>query len=440
MRHLFYILAPALMMGLMSAPASAQQAPDYGAIIRDIIKSVPQNPVITTPQTGQAQAIPLSVNFDMPPNIDGARLIVSALAPDNGLLGESRIILNGLQPPLSLSLFVPPQSQNSDGYIVLKARIDDANGETQMATSSDTIYTNGEAIMRLSPVQSAAGSTGPITAFNVARGTVSLKADGGLFQDAKLTVQLVEAGLAGGQGSLVKGETVILITDSARPIPFEMNYGTPRGGFKMPLGLKAFVTDWAGRVTHVMPNRAAFDGPDKTYRLSLDRILTGAEVQPFEFSEPPSPEPPSPEPPSTEPSSPELNEPSDFETETIIPAVETPPAVAQPALIILSGDSRFSATRGLPRGSVLTVELWQRMAGVDNAVMSRRAIVLDGLSGDVAFTLPPARPMTDPNRTEPELWLGGNITAQDGTVLFTTSGQQVVSDSPRLLLFPTSSY
>ena len=396
----------------------AQDLPDYGAIIRDIIKSVPQ----PAPTLGQAVILPVTVIYDLNSDIISPQLIVTATAEDNRPLGELRLTLDGLTSPLDLSLYMPPRRQTNNSFVMLKARIDSDDGTTLARTASDTLYTNGTAQLRLISQAPTPTTVGAIASLETARGSVTLKDTNGLFQDATLHVELVESGLAGGRGNPVKGKVAVPIDNATLQtggaIAFALDYGVPMGGFKMPLGLKAYVTDWAGRTTHVMPNREDFTGPDAHYSLTLDRIRTGADVEPFDI----------------------ITQDDEPATPPAIPPTQIPATSTLPPILNVTGEATFPAFRGLPRGAVLTVELWQRIGGVDTKVMSRRAITLDGLSGDVAFTLPPARAVSDPARIDADLWLGGRITTKEGGVLFETDGQPLTADNQRLTLYPTAQY
>ncbi|WP_371397367.1 hypothetical protein [Fretibacter rubidus] len=413
-----FILIIAIVALFLPRPVSAQDTPDYGAIIRDIIQNGPIAPS-PAPATGHASTIPVSLVFDLPPGTLSPQLIITATGEDNTPLSELRLTIDGLVSPLRLSLYTPPRVQTNRSFVMLKARIVDTDGITLSRTASDIMHTSGTAQLRLINQVPPSETPGPISALETVQGSVKLTDASDLFQGAILHVELIEAGLAGGRGNPVKGKVSVPI-DSAESqtngtVQFAFDYGVPLGGFKMPLGLKAYVTDWAGRTTHVMPNREEFTGPDKDYRLTLDRIRTGSEVEPFNIV-------------------------SDNAPIAVPPQTNASAITALPPVMIISGEATFPAFRGLPRGAVLTVELWQRMDGVDTQVISRRAIVLDGLSGDVAFTLPPARATADPARIDPDMWLGGRITSQEGVVLFETNGQSVLGDTTRLVLTATPQY
>lgn len=398
----------------------AQQTPDYGQIIRDIIDGAP----ITAP-TAQITQIPVTVSFDIVEPLKGYKLSVTALDANSEVVGQTVLRLTGLSSPITLPVHIA--SGTNSGVIVLRGRLDDPMRQMSWQSLNDAVYSGAPLQMRLSPTAATdTDSPQSIQGFERISGTVTLKNPRSVFAGSVLTVDLIEDGLAGGTGSPVKGSTQVTITDPTRAVPFDMSYGVPAGGVIGALGLKATVRDWAGRVTHVMPGRVSYTGAEQSYQLTLDSLRQGAEVAPFSVETPdvdgpindiqPTPPPimPSPTQPNATPS-----------------AIMSAPMVS--ATLISS--ATFPAFRGLPVGTTLNVILWTPQAGGAKRVINRQAILLDGLSGDIDFAFPDAQVPQGA-----ALYFDADITTWDGTRLFAATAQPTGAGYSVLRLSPLPAY
>lgn len=407
-----------LLLTLCAAmPAHAQiGSPEVERILRDIIAKAPTGsfPPATAPQI---QAVPVTVDFDMTSDIADGWLTVTALGRDgqnlsvSPVLGEVKILLSTLTAPITVTIPVPRDMASAQSQIRVTGRVETRNAQPALRAATDALYNStGPAMLRLTRPQSLPQSTPSaprLSRLEIANGTVTLAGSQTVFDGAQLTVQLVEAGLAGGTQTLVKGETIITVPHGADSAAFALSYGVPEGGFRQPLALTAWISDWAERKTHVMPGRIDYKGPDIAYSLRLDALRQGAEVAEFEIDRRPD--------------------------VGVIPPDNTAPDAA----LAVQTRAIFPAYRGLPQGSLLTVELVQNSGGGES-VLSRADRLLDGLSGDIDVSLPPVQIVADRDT----LSLRARITTVDGTPLFTLAGASIPPSGARALLrlVPTPDY
>lgn len=397
----------------------AQQVPDYGQIIRDIIEGAP----IAAPNA-QVTTIPVTVSFDIAEPLTGYRLSLTALDANSEIVGQSVLRLTGLSAPITLPVHIAGGA--NAGVIVLRGSLDDPTRQRSWQSLNDTVYSGAPLQMRLSPTVTDTDNPQTIDGFKRVSGTVILKNPSTIFAGAVLTVELIEDGLAGGTGSPVKGSTQVTITDPTRPVPFDMSFGVPSGGFIGALGLKATVRDWAGRVTHVMPGRLSYTGTQQSYQLTLDSLRQGAEVAPFSVEMPDADQPVNgmqtfPSPTATTPTLPNI----------------TPPAMmpAPTVSATLISSATFPAFRGLPVGSTLNVILWTPQADGAKRVINRQAILLDGLSGDIDFAFPDAQVPQGA-----ALYFDADITTRDSIRLFAAIAQPTGAGYSVLRLSPLPAY
>lgn len=286
--------------------AAAQNAPssdpisDITQVIRGILgessfPNVPSGGQSGTPE--DITRISVTANIDKNTAASGEWLVLSAYASPiaeerrnrGELLGETRVLLRGLSAPFYSSVSVPSAATQSGQPLLINGRIEDHNGVIIWNSAEDSRYDPfvlTSVTMSPNTAPQSAGDLPQSTAFRAetARGHIVISRNEEIFRGAYLTVQLAEAGLAGGQAPALIGATQKEITQNQPPIPFSFDFRVPETGNKAPLSLTAFITDWAGRKTHVMANAVDYNGPNYDYRLTLDPMRQGLDVENFEFS------------------------------------------------------------------------------------------------------------------------------------------------------------
>jgi len=365
--------------------------PDYGQILRDIITQVPTSPIPLPNESSQIVTIDVTSDFDLQSDIADGHLVVKVVSDDTALqgveniIGQTTVALAGLTSPVKLTLSIPRKAMNETNVMRLTGYIEDTNGQIKLRAESTPLISNPAPQFLALSVPTSSQSTvfkAPITTeTRLAQGTVTLIQTQDMFAGSVLTVQLLSDGLAGSAAGQLKGETQIDILDPQNAIPFRFSFALPETENDEPLALKAFVKDWAGRTTHVMPGRIPYTDGDKAHRLTLDRIRQGAEVMPFDVSLP-NPDP------TIEPN---------------LDAVE----------INVLGRASFNAYRGLPKGSQLNLDLWRTGENGTHEGLDATSVLLDGLSGDIDFEL------TTPAISRlSQLFMDATITTQQGLTLF----------------------
>ena len=389
------------------------QDSDITNIIRDILgdSQFPMPGGIPPIQSTGIENIPVSVEIDPSATYEGEWLVISAHAPpksnnpqDKGeLLGETRLLLRGLTPPFNVVIAAPTAVTMELDYANIRGHIEDKNGKTILMSQQDGRFDGAEASkLRLAPKPQRLGVELPpetIVKFEQTRGQVELTGSNDLFRGAVLTVQLTETGLVGGNTNAIKGETRLQIDGQQPPFKFTLDYGVPENGYAMPQVISAFITDWAGRKTHVMATPLEFNGPNYDYRLKLDAFKQGRDVGNFNFT--------------------------------------TPENAAQ---IELRGQAIFNAYKGLPQGSYLKVRLRSPLGpGNQPREISTTAISLNGKSGNIDFTANAPSINFDPELPIPLIDL--SIINPSGNVIFESEAQPVNTSSVNFItLSPRSIY
>ena len=356
---------------MLSADLSAQvpvPQPETGGsditnIIRDILGEAqiafPPPPGTDTAQSAGLDNIPVSIDMLDGTAFDGEWLVVKAFAPPppnqprakGELLGETRLLLRGLMPPLTVIIAAPKAVTAELNFADIRGHIEDKNGNTILMSTQPYQYSGTEAAqLLLAPPPSAEASADlpikTIVGFEQTQGQVDISKPDSFFRGAVLTVQLTESGLVGGTQSAVKGETQIIIDRQRPPFKFTLEYGVPQDGFDMPMTLSAFITDWAGRKTHVMAKPLDFNGPNYDYRMTVDAFKQGQEVTNFEFSSP-----------------------------------------DDAARTNINGQAVFNAYKGIERDSVLKIRLLNPLStDPQTREISTTIVSLNGLSGNVDFS------------------------------------------------------
>jgi len=239
---------------------------------------------------------------------DGEWLVVKAFAPPppnqprakGELLGETRLLLRGLMPPLTVIIAAPKAVTAELNFADIRGHIEDKNGNTILMSTQPYQYSGTEAAqLLLAPPPSAEASA-----------------------------------------------DLPIIDRQRPPFKFTLEYGVPQDGFDMPMTLSAFITDWAGRKTHVMAKPLDFNGPNYDYRMTVDAFKQGQEVTNFEFSSP-----------------------------------------DDAARTNINGQAVFNAYKGIERDSVLKIRLLDPLStDPQTREISTTIVSLNGLSGNVDFS------------------------------------------------------
>ena len=403
------LAAPALAQVPQTPPHAPMQADPQDSDITNIIRGIlgdtqfPMPGGIPPIQSMGIENIPVNVEIDPSAIYEGEWIVISAHAPqksnapqDKGeLLGETRLLLRGLTPPLNVVIAAPAAVTMELDYAIIRGHIEDRNGKTILVSQQDGRFNGAEASkLMLAPKPVRVGVEMPpqtIVKFEQTRGQVDITGSKDLFRGAVLTVQLTETGLVGGNTNAIKGETRLQIDGQQPPFKFTLDYGVPENGYAMPQVISAFISDWAGRKTHVMAKPLEFNGPDYDYRLKLDAYKQGQDVGNFNFT--------------------------------------TPENAAQ---IELRGQAIFNAYKGLPRGSYLKVRLRSPLGpGNQPREISTTAISLNGQSGNIDFIASAPSINFDPELPTPLIDL--TIVNPSGNVIFESESQPVNTSSVNLI-------
>ena len=460
--YIFVLLSALIINSFTPANAYAQQ--DIGDIIDEIFKSeqpnTPQrdtqrNWPLPDPSTqypsgqepssattiGLIDNIPVDIRFDtegrdLPAE---AMLVVSAYAPPPPnvrraaplMLGQTRLLMSGMGSPVQAIVAAPASITQDLEYARVEAKIIDINGATIFELPFPGKYQGYEALVlklvplsgvisKLPPKNSSvsnprphnSGSTNPSTlSSETVRGSVKLNGPAPKFSGSNLVVRLVEDGLAGGNSSIIAGETRQVLDGKRVPFTFEFERVIDNSRTSTPLALEVWIEDWAGRKTHVTPAPIPYNGPDTKYRIKLDAI---------------GPQPYNPLPRVSVPRNPV---PKPVATPKPAPIIKPRP-IAKPtpgpihpitsARQQINGQAQFNANKGLPKGSVLIAVLERTGNASRPNILASSRVTLDGLSGDVAFKLTANTIDLAPNLPIPMLRV--RIESNDGTLFFSNPG------------------
>ena len=401
--------APALAQVPQPFPQPPMQADPQDSDITNIIRDIlgdSQFPIpggIPPIQSTGIENIPVSVEIDPSAAFEGEWLVISAYAPpksnnpqDKGeLLGETRLLLRGLTPPLNVVIAAPAAVTMELDHAIIRGHIEDRNGTTILIAQQDGRFDGAEASkLMLAPKPQSLGVEMPpqtIVKFEQTRGQVDITGPKDLFRGAVLTVQLTETGLVGGNTNAIKSETRLQIDGQQPPFKFSLDYGVPENGYSMPQVISAYITDWAGRKTHVMAKPLEFNGPNYDYRLKLDAFRQGQDVGNFNFTTP-----------------------------------------ENAARIELRGQAVFNAYKGLPSESYLKIRLRSPLGpGNQPREISTSAVSLNGQSGNIDFTTSAPSIDFDPELPTPLIDL--SIINPSGNVIFESEAQPVNTSSVNLI-------
>ncbi len=393
--RLVALIFSAFLMASLPQPALAQNIPD---VLGDIFGGSSQGQAPRPAGIVYIENVPVTVAFDARPGMlpDEATLIITAVAPPKPnerrasplIMGETRILISRLAPPLQMVIAVPSDLAREVPYAEISGRIVDSRGvtthearDTDQYEGADAAFLNLDAVGRGAPSyptpNPAPGyDSGARTELS---GQVRLNDNVPLQRGANLVVRIYDAALAGGNGGdLLTEERISLDQRSA---PFDFQIYTPLGsdGRLDAPTTEIFIEDWAGRKTHVLPRNTEItvngDGSLTPLYVRLDSISSS--------------------------------------TGTIYP--DKPYKQPVDMLRTISGKANFDAFKGLPSGSTLNVRLIDPRKS--NTRLTQTQVKLDGLSGDVAYALNVDELAL---RGRDDLYLEAEITDRSGAALFTT--------------------
>ena len=378
--------------------AAAQQ--DIGGIIDEIFggqRRAPNGPMPLprgpAPQNGQQSIIdniPVEIRFETQgqPLPEDAMLIVTAYAPPPPnvrrssplMLGQTRILLSSLRSPLNIVIAAPGKITRDIDYARLEAKIVDHNGNALYELKNSGEFRGYNApVLVLERFGSAAPTPAPSPngfKSETISGSVSINGQAPQFTGSNLIVRLMEDGLAGGTSRVIVGETRKVLDGQNVPFDFSLTRTVSPNTVNTPLAFEVWIEDWAGRKTHVTPAPIPFNGAATNYRFRLDAIT------------------------STPPTS-----------------GSTPQILSARAV---KGSARFNAFKGLPRGSMLTVELERFQNTSRPSQIAKTLVSLDGLSGDIPFSLDVPSTAFDPQLPNPVLRI--RIEDKNGKLFFSNPG------------------
>jgi len=343
--HIFTI---SLVLFCFATPARAQFE-DLGGIIEDILGGgqLPgQTPIYG--ETG-IENIPVLIRYDATLDDATHMLIVTAYAPNDPsgakakaqMLGQTRLLLTGLEQPLQIVVSVPRNVTKDLTFARITAEVVDVNENEVLTTEHDGIFRGTDpSELTLKPTDSSPSLSQrrEYTGFETISGEVSLNDRKARLNGGTLTLQLLENALAGGTSVTIAAEKVIDINNATLPIPFTIDRGLTDQEATRSLAFKAWINDWAGRKTHVMRTPVPYNGPDIDYKLKLDVLAQGVNTRAGR----------------------NLN----------------PNLMAQTTV---SGEALFDAQSGMPSDARLKVTLSRAIGAIgENRILSKQTILLRG--------------------------------------------------------------
>ncbi len=392
-------------VGLLTSPATAQ----IDDILDDIFGKRSGNtypyPGGQYPGFGTIENIPVEIDISTQRNLDDHILIVSAYAPPvpnvresrPRLLGQTRILLNGLGNQMNLVVAAPDTITRDIPEARLSAEIIDANDQTVMISRQDAYYRGRQPAALELIASGLAGSNPPPPisgTVETVRGDVNIASQNNqLFRGGTLVVELVEDGLAGGPGAqTVLGQTRIDIDQKSPPFAFELDH-VRSGGSNAPVNLRAYIEDWAGRRVMESATPTSYRGAGSNYKLMLSPY-SGTSV------------------------------------------VTGHPATRNNRV---EGEAQFDAFKGLPSGSRLEITIMRDYGTPSqDRVIAKDVIQLDGRSGYIRFDANTPAILFETGRPDPII--KAEILDDRDRVFFTSSDQTLARGFNTIRLSPTSVY
>jgi hypothetical protein len=212
-------------------------------------------------------------------------------------------------------------------------------------------------------------------------------------------VQLLENALAGGTSMMVAAEKQIPLDgisagNIASPVPFELQRGIPTGDTPQNLTFKAWVTDWAGRKTHIMRSAVAYQGPDIDYSIQLDRLAQGKDTKRGRNLDP-----------------------------TLM------------AQTLVSGEAVFDPVKGIPGNARLKVQLTRSVGAYgDNPILAEQTLLLRGMETRIPFSITTDSTNFDPLIPAPYLSIA--LTDSYGRTYYASGDIRAQESQNTVRLFP----
>lgn len=397
------IAALSLAMFISLPPPAQAQFEDLGGILEDILGGgqLPGQ----TPIYGESgvENVPVIIRYDAPSdnshNYSDHILVVSAYVPseaDGGttkprMLGQTRLLMTGLEQPLQITIAAPRNVTQDLIFSRITAEVLDENKNQVLIAARDGIY-RGKETPELTLIPSntlpAVPTQRDYVSFETITGEVLLNDRKAQVNGGTLTLQLLENALAGGTSLTIAAEKNLSLEGAALPVAFTLDHGVTDPQTQIPLVLNAWITDWAGRKTHVMRRPVPYNGPDIDYKLKLDVLAQGSDTRAGRELGP------------------------NLMTQTVV-----------------SGEALFDVRSGLPAEARLKVTLNRAVGAVgQNRLLSTQTIIVRGFEGRVPFTLSTASTNFDPLVPAPLLNL--QIIDRNGGIYF-DSGHIQAREGPQ---------
>ena len=387
----------------ISLPCYAQYE-DLGEILEEIIK---QGTPSQTPIYGGAaiETIPVTIRFDVPDSLDNHMIILSAHTPKDPsgkttktqLLGQNRLLMNGLESPLQLIIAVPETVTENLTFARITAEIRDENNNRVMINEREALYrgTDPSELTLIATDKSFTNTPIPaISGLEIINGEVSIRDKRHIPNGGTLTIQLLETGLVGGTSITIAAEKTIYLDRDYPPYKFTLDRGLTEDQQNTPLSLKAWITDWAGRKTHVLRTPIPYNGPDSDYKLTLDAITQGINTDAGRHLDP-----------------------------------------ALMAQTIIAGDAVYDPNNGIPGGARLKATLSKSVGAFgENRVLSQQTIIVGQQGNRIPFSLAAASTNFDPFIPAPILKL--EITDTRGNIYYDSGDISAREEHQTIQLYP----
>ncbi|WP_169331838.1 YbaY family lipoprotein [Robiginitomaculum antarcticum] len=392
------LMLSAVFAASLSPAASAQNIPE---VLGDIFGGgQSQNRV----ENIYIENVPVSVTYDtrFAPIEPGSMLIITAVAPPAPnvrrasplVMGETRILLSRLSPPIQMVVAVPSDMAREVDYAQISGRIENSRGDITHEEIQVGSFDGGQpAYIELQALNVSAAPYNPpyepvpvTPTYNSSfSGHVTLSDLAPLQRGAILVVRVFDEILAGGTGGDMIAEERVALDGRAAPYTFALALpNTDNGRLNAP-SAEIFIEDWAGRKIYNLPSNI---GLTQTTDGSL--LPVNVQLNRYQGSQ------------SSVPYTPQTG-----------------------VMRNITGRASFNANRGLPRGATLNVRLIDPAS--PRSAISRTSVPLDGLSGDVDYTLSVDRAVISARN---DYYLDADIKDAEGRALFVTRSGRVLTDGP----------
>ncbi|WP_409433632.1 hypothetical protein ACJ3XI_03745 [Litorimonas sp. RW-G-Af-16] len=396
------------MLGIiwLGSGLAAAQTPTIEDLLKDILgggETPSQTPIFGTQAV---TTLPVNVTFGTEDAMAGHSLTITATPPDptgtsrranTRPLAQLSLRLDGITSAATVPLALPTDWMDDHAYLMIDAQIKDSNeGVVYQAEQLEVYRGHTQPVLRLVKV-GMADTPSPvpeITRFEFVTGVIEIQDRAAIKRDSQLTVQLLENALAGGTSMMIAAEKVIPLDTAPDPLTFELQRGLIEDQAPQNLSFKAWVSDWAGRKTHVMRGGVAYQGPDIDYAIQLDSLKQGKDTKRGRNLDP-----------------------------TLM------------AQTMISGEATFDPVVGIPGEARLKVQL-RRSVGAygTNPILSEQVFLLRGMETRIPFSITTDSTNFDPLIPAPYLTVA--LTDNQGREYY-SSGEVRASEGQNLVrLYP----